>query len=143
MKKELTRIAVAFREAFETVGRNFDIGFFPGFPHGCCTWASIFIGNFLKEERCLLVRRVFSESNHEWTLAKGFIIDITSDQFDDSSESVIVAKESTWHNNLTIREIVEYSPPANYDLPHQKYKISDIYNSVKSKVINTLETVQP
>ncbi len=138
--EELTRIAKSFREAFETVGRSFNFGFFPYFPEGCCTWASIFIGNFLKEEHNLQAKRVFSKSNHEWTFVNNYIVDITADQFCNSISSVIVEKESKWHSQLGILEIDDYFPVSQYDMSHEKYKVSDIYKTIKFKVLETLGT---
>ena len=142
--KDLTKIAKAFREAFETIGRSYGFGFFPSFPEGCCTWASIFVGNFLIEEYGLCPLRTHSDSlhsgiSHEWVLLEGIIIDITADQFDDSAGSVIVKKESAWHKKLKVSEISYYSQVSKYDNPHEPHKVSDIYKSIKSRVLKSLK----
>lgn len=144
-KKEIIQIAKAFRDAFETVGRSYGYPF-SIFPTECCTWASIFIGNFLIEEYGLCPQRVYSAlhpsppaSKHEWTLLDNIIIDITADQFEDSSDSVIVKKESTWHGKLEGSEVCDYSKVSKYDMPHHSHKISDIYKSIKSKVLKSLK----
>lgn len=129
-RNDLVQIANAFRKAFETVGRGQKFGNFPHFPEGCCSWASLFIGNFLIEEYGLRPQKVYSAlrhsgSKHEWVLLDGIIIDITADQFDDALGSVIVEPESQWHVKFKASEISDYLPVSKYDINDQQ-KISGI-----------------
>ena len=137
-RNDLVQIAKAFRKAFETVGRDQKFGNFPDFPEGCCSWASLFIGNFLIEEYGLRPQKVYSAlhhsgDKHEWVLLDGVIIDITADQFDDAPGSVIVELKSQWHATFKDSEIGNYLPVSRYDINDQQ-NISDIYKKNKSIV---------
>lgn len=138
-KEDLLRLGRAFRKAFETVGRSQSFGAFPHFPNGCCTWASIFIGNFLINEYDLSPKRVYSawhpsSSQHEWVLLSGTIIDITADQFDDAPAPIIVRNDSEWHAQFRDSKISDYLPVSKYDIRGNTQKVSDIYELIISEV---------
>ncbi len=97
----LRDIASEFREKFETEDLSQAPGFLPGFPKGCCSWATWMIGHFLKyelEEDVLEIQaeRVSDDGTdpHAWLVVDGVIVDIASDEFKDSAEKVIVTRDS-------------------------------------------------
>ena len=102
--EDLVIIATNFRKAFEDSDLSKAAGSLPHFPEGCCNWATWMIGHFLKFEMCQSVEEINAERasrsgtiSHAWLSADGIIIDITSDEFEDSEERVIVSRNSDWH----------------------------------------------
>lgn len=135
----LQSIAVAFRRSFETVDLSNAPGFLPSFPDGCCNWASWMIGHFLKYEQQMEPFEVIggrSSSDgyeeHSWLVLDDIIIDITSDEFPDSNEAVIVGTRSEWHKGW---EIVQTNPVKKiscYDaqLPSGPMRPSEVYELI-------------
>ncbi len=101
---ELRKIALAFRKSFESADLRQAPGNLPYFPDGCCTCASLFIATFLRDKYGLNFKRIDSGhrngSPHEWIEIDGIIVDITADQYKDSSSAVIVKEKSSWHSNF-------------------------------------------
>ncbi len=135
---ELQAIATAFRRSFEVVDLSNAPGFLPGFPDGCCHWASYMIGHFLKYEQQMEPFEVIGErspsdglENHSWLSLDDKIIDITSDEFPDSKEAVIVGTMSEWHKGWKvvkinpIRQIDHYDALSSFSsmLPSEVYKL--------------------
>jgi len=140
--KNLTRLANAFRNAFEIADLSQSPGFLPNFPSGCCSWASLFIGHYLRSECSISPQRIISARHtnggqHEWLILNGIIIDITADQFDDAPSPVIVETNSEWHARFQGGEISDLLPVSDYDnelIYLDKQKPSDVYEMIVTKV---------
>lgn len=138
----LTQLAKVFREAFDDADLSQALGFLPNFPSGCCSWASIFIGHYLKNECGLSPQRIHSARHinggqHEWLILNGIIIDITADQFDDAPSPVIVETDSEWHAQLQGGEKSDLRPVSDYDdemIYMDKQKPSEVYEMIVTKV---------
>lgn len=68
---------------------------FRDFPKGCCRDASIITGLYLEEKGfsdIIYCRKKFTQiySSHVWLEYKGFIIDLTADQFNNEFPGVII-----------------------------------------------------
>lgn len=76
------------------------------FPHGCCGNASERLQFKLINEGFesvkLIANRFIGEQSHAWLEYKGYIIDITADQFDDFEEEVFIMAtiESDFHKQF-------------------------------------------
>jgi len=134
----LRTLAFAFRQSIEKVVRSQAPELLHDFPKGCCSWASYFIGHYLKYELDLEPKRFVgalhapSGNHHEWIVLDDTIIDITADQFDDMSEPVVVSAESQWHSQLTGGCLTDVKPVSEYDSVIWKdgLKPSDVYEMV-------------
>lgn len=142
----LTQLAKAFREAFEVSDLSKAPGFLKNFPSGCCSWATIFIGHYLKNECGLSPKRILSAHHmsggqHEWLIVNDIIIDITADQFDDAPNSVIVETDSEWHAKLQGGERSSLRPVSDYDeiTCEDKQKASEVYTTIVTKVHELLK----
>ena len=146
--ENLLIIATDFRKAFEASDLSKAPGFLPHFPEGCCNWATWMIGHFLKFEMCQSVeeinarRELLSETlSHAWLSADGIIIDITSDEFEDSEAKVIVSRNSDWHKTWSIVQTIEIQRIDRYDSIGTGLRPSDIYEllvtSLRRKHVHT------
>ncbi len=137
-KKELLKIAQLFRKSIENINLDNAPGFLPHFPSGCCSWATLFLGNCLKNEFGLKPKRfcgaMYNGSSHEWIVLDSVIIDITSDQYEDSNKSIIVSEKSKWHEKFNDGKIMDIKTPKDYDSAITKgMKPSQIYILVIEK----------
>jgi hypothetical protein len=142
---DITGVALAFRKSFMMADLSQAPGFLPHFPDGCCSWASLFVGHYLKCELGLSPKRFLGASHpnggqHEWIILDGIIVDITADQFEDMSGPVIVRAESEWHNKLTGGRLTDISSMSACDSLCQKapfcskLKPSEAYEIVVANV---------
>jgi hypothetical protein len=140
---KLLIIANKFRSAFEETDLSEAPGFLPGFPEGCCSWASYMIGNYLKYELGLNPIEIQAERDaydgndpHSWIVVNDIIIDITSDEFDDSNEKVIVSSNSEWHKGWEVVNEAEIVKINEYDKIDygKKLKPTDVYNMLTERV---------
>lgn len=145
----LTQLAKAFKKAFDDSDLSQAPGFLQNFPSGCCSWATIFIGHYLKYECGLSLKRIHSArringDQHEWLIVNGIIIDITADQFDDAPSPVIVETDSEWHAQLQGGEISDLRPVSDYDeiMCMNKQKPSEAYEMIAIRVRDILKTKQ-
>ena len=142
MSENLTyfqNVATAFRHSFETVDLSSAPGFLPKFPEGCCNWASWMIGHYLKFEQQLDPFEAIGErsapdglENHSWLTISDVVVDITSDEFFDSSEAVIVSRFSRWHEAWKVVKTMPIRRIDYYDDPHRGRSMlpSDCYDVV-------------
>lgn len=120
-KNDLVFVASEFRANIEKSNLPQEPGILFEFPAGCCSWATWMIGHFLKYELSYDISERQADrhsadgiDSHAWLVARGVIIDITSDQFVDSDERVIVNSRSLWHstwniiNNTDVKRIETY-----------------------------------
>ena len=89
IKNHCTKIRNAF------VAVKAQSALFKDFPQGCCRDASIVIGLYLKEKGfsdSLYCSKEFSQTfpSHSWIEYKGFIIDVTAEQFDHEFTEVLI-----------------------------------------------------
>jgi|GEM_PF-4929906 len=120
----LHEIAWAFRRSFMNVDLSNAPGFLPGFPDGCCHWACWMTGHFLKYEQGLEPTEVIGErfasdgtEAHAWLTVDKTLIDITSDEFSDSNEPVIVSEFSEWHRKWEVVQTRSIKEIGSYDVP--------------------------
>jgi len=132
----LTNIANQFRKKFESTDLSQAPGFLSGFPEGCCSWATWMIGHYLKFELMENVLEIQGErfsddgtDNHAWLDVGGIIVGITSDEFNDSEERIIVSNNSDWHTGWTIINTAEIERIETYNQINYgtKLKPSDVY----------------
>lgn len=104
--------------------------FWPGFPGGACSDASLVLGAVLDDAghrgfECAwgeIVKPDGTRPSHGWLQRGDLIIDITADQFDDVTETVIVSRDSAWHRKW---RIVTMSPG---DLKEHKItEVAELY----------------
>ena len=135
--ENLLVIATDFRKAFEASDLSKAPGFLPHFPEGCCSWATWMIGHFLKFEMCHSVEEINAERAslpHAWLSADGIIIDITSDEFEDSEAKVIVSRNSDWHKTWSIVGTIEIQRMNTYDVSGTGHRASDIYELLVTSI---------
>lgn len=139
--RQLNRIACSFREAIERIDLSDAPGALPDFPEGCCTWATLFLGNYLKLECRYKPKRILSATrgggiNHEWIILDKINIDIVADQFSDSPSAVIVSENSTWHKQWKGGKIAEIHPVSKYEAValRGQTKPSKLYEMIVSEV---------
>ncbi len=145
-KNYLLKLAHEFRQAFETVDLSRAPGLLPHFPHGCCMWATIFIGNFLQDEYGLSAQHVGADhrridgNNHEWVMVNGISIDITADQYLDAPSGIIVESNSQWHKGWPVSEVKDVKSIYEYDhIVSQRNQLpSEIYSVIKLRVRDAL-----
>ena len=136
-------LASAFRRAFESEDLSDAPGFLSGLPKGCCSWATWMIGHFLMFEMQVDAEEVNGErwapngtDPHAWLEVGSTIVDITSDEFEDSDVPVIVSDESEWHRTWTVRARHKIKPIETHDaaFAHCSVKPSDIYYRLVARV---------
>jgi hypothetical protein len=139
----LKAIAEEFRKSFEELDFEKAPGFLVKFPEGCCSWASYMIGHFLKYERGFNPIEIQAERDdpngmdpHSWLAVEDIIIDITSDEFEDSGSKVIVTNYSEWHDTWKIVNKAEIVEINTYDqIPFgTELKPSEIYELLVERV---------
>jgi hypothetical protein len=75
------------------------------FPKGVCGAVCFLLGHYLREngfpgaEYVNGIRRADGES-HAWIETDGIIVDITSDQFAEIADEVVVTRDTTWHREF-------------------------------------------
>lgn len=97
--------ASVFRKAIERCARSGRLRAITlhNFPHGSCGDVADMLGMYLNETLALNTEYVagwHASRSHAWLEHAGIVIDITSDQF--GNEPVLVAEESSWHQQFDI-----------------------------------------
>ena len=143
-EKELIDIAKAFRKAIELTDFSIENVGEEGhlrmrhFPEGCCAEVTTSLALYLKYEYnvqdiakyCAQIEEGSKwYGTHEWLEHNGIIIDITANQFPMVAESIIVARESDFHNKYAKKKSKLTTVFGLEHLPD--YKIS-IYESIMS-----------
>ena len=99
----LMELATRFRRAIDRSDRD-QLGIaFKDFPAGSCGDTVIMLKSYLSTCGIKPLVRVCGqrrEKSHAWLESDGLIIDITADQFEDCGDSVIVTRESDWHDTF-------------------------------------------
>jgi hypothetical protein len=104
--------------------------FWPGFPGGACSDASLVLGAILDDAghsgfECAwgeIVGPNGTRPSHGWLQRGDLIVDITADQFDEVTDAVIVSTDSVWHRKW---RIVTMSPG---DLKQHKVReVAELY----------------
>lgn len=115
--KELRKKALAFRDELENYYRrnpdvNHSTNFLDptrgSFPLDHCKAASLMFGEYLSNhcgidsDQLNYARGTRNDEIHGWLIYDGWIVDLTSDQFDNEERKVIVEAEgdSTWHKSF-------------------------------------------
>lgn len=126
---EIKKISTAVREAIVDSDGAWP-QFWPGFPGGSCSDASLVLGAILDDAghtgfQCAwgeIVKPDGTRPSHGWLQRGDLIVDITADQFDEIAEPVIVATDSAWHRKW---RIVTMSPG---DLKEHKIReVAELY----------------
>jgi len=105
-ENKLYAAALGFRALIEKCDpKSLSVGF-QEFPLGSCDDAALLLGKYLEQNNCGEFDCVSGKrgtQTHAWLVnANGVIVDITSDQFDENHEAVIVSRESAWHKTFEI-----------------------------------------
>ena len=111
IEPEIFDCATEFRLAIERTDRaRLPIGL-TEFPAGSCSDASILLGVYLSEKghgEFELIRghrgRMDDDTygTHAWLFQNDLVVDITADQFDEIEQSVLVKRDSDWHEQFEI-----------------------------------------
>jgi hypothetical protein len=97
-------VAIAVRRAIE-MSPSKELPW-PNFPHGACGDASLILGQIFHDFDINGFEYVCGNkynvdgawmSSHAWLKCDEWVVDITADQFPDMDTSVIVSKDSVWH----------------------------------------------
>lgn len=127
--EEIRNISAAVRDAISE-SPTLRPQFWPGFPGGACSDASLVLGAILDDAghsgfECAwgeIVKPDGTRPSHGWLQRGDLIVDITADQFDEVSEPVIVSTDSAWHRKW---QIVTMSPG---DLKEHKIReVAELY----------------
>ncbi|KAA1244549.1 hypothetical protein [Aquimarina sp. RZ0] len=100
---DIRRIATKFRK--DICNGNIKIPFGEDFPSGCCGNASDRLKRILECKGFQNIRYTngwIDKQSHGWLEYKGFIIDITADQFENITEEIIIIhkNESDFHKQF-------------------------------------------
>ena len=118
------------------------------FPDGCCNWASYFIGHYLKYEMSLNPIEIIGcrpgsdgEDEHSWVVVDDIIIDITSDQFSDSIEPIIIGYTSAWHETWQViqRNPIHRIETKDFVSLGNKLSASAVYRLVIRRALGGIE----
>jgi len=77
--------------------------FFGHFPTGACGNSSDLLGTWLEEkgiEGLEYVNGMYDGKSHGWLEFGEWIVDITSDQFEDGCDPVFISKDSSFHDSF-------------------------------------------
>ena len=141
--KSIQELAQAFREAFLSADLSGAPGNLPYFPKGCCSWATWFLGHYLKIEHGLEPVEIqatrFSPDgtqHHAWIEVSGLIVDITSDQFEDCPLPIYGVEHSLWHQTWekARREDIHDVERLDSALLNSSIKPSEAYNRILTQV---------
>lgn len=110
------------------------------FPSGSCGDATLLLAKYLEENGCGKFSYYLggrSKHSHAWLQRGNLIVDITADQFEDQTQSVIVTVDQGWHSHFDGKE--EHVADMDiYDL-HTKSMLRAGYSSVL-KILQSLKT---
>lgn len=112
VQKQLMHECIKYRKAIENNKDKLEMWWFHKFPNGCCSDTSLMLGRYLDDKqygKAYHVSGILGHNSHAWLELDGWIIDITADQFAEVDESIIVAKETYFHNRFEDVEKVIYS----------------------------------
>lgn len=138
-EKSVQEIAQLFREAFLFVDLSGAFGNLPYFPKGCCSWATWFLGHYLKFENGLEPVEIQGTrlsrdgmQNHAWLEVSGLTVDITSDQFEDCASPIYGVVNSLWHQTWKRVHQVDIFEVERLD--RANIKPSEIYKRIHTQV---------
>jgi hypothetical protein len=102
---EIRRLATEFRQAIERCPRERLPITFTAFPHGACGDAVLLLAKYLERNGHIgfaYVLGMRSGRSHAWLGRGALIVDITADQFEDQSQSIVVDTSSRWHASFRL-----------------------------------------
>jgi hypothetical protein len=103
---EVRRAAERFRRALE--GGGLVSAGLQCFPRGACADSSDLLADYLRGlglGEWTLHRGRLGRDSHAWLWSDGLIVDVTADQFEGISSSVLVTTDRSWH------DLFELDPP--------------------------------
>lgn len=106
------------------------------FPKGSCGDASLQLGKYLQQNGYADIRYISGwrdTMSHAWLLVDGFIVDITADQFQEISESVIITEDQSWHRQF-VEEINQVADFEIYNDESTKSQMWSVYNYILTKI---------
>jgi hypothetical protein len=110
-------LATEFRQAIERCPRERLPITFADFPRGACGDAVLLLAKYLEENGYTgfaYVLGMRSGGSHAWLGRGALIVDITADQFEDQSQSIIVDTQSSWHASFRLHS-EDRQHPANFE----------------------------
>ena len=119
MKHKLYLLAEGFRHALSTCPKDqfssFQKRHLENFPEQSCDVASLLLAYYLRDRGVPNVERVFGfwkTYTHAWLEIRGWIVDITADQFSGIDPIIAVsAKSQSWHSNFFVQIREPAYPP--------------------------------
>ncbi len=101
--EEIEKLATAFRAAIVKCDPKHLPNTLQNFPRGACGDAALLLAKYLKDNNCgdfLYVLGQRKNHSHAWLQSNDLIVDITADQFKDSTFQVIVTEDHSWHSGF-------------------------------------------
>jgi len=101
--EQVSEILKKARTLFESRGNEIDSVCFGNFPRGACGNASDIISKWLSQKGVSGLKYAHGtrgQASHGWLEYKSYILDITSDQFEDGCGSVFIGQSSKFHSSF-------------------------------------------
>lgn len=123
-----------FRRILEEYSQNESDERFSRFPCGCCGDVTELLSRYIVENLnfdTIYVCGIKEINNsHAWLVCKGYILDLTADQFNEGLPAVFISKQSSWHLSWKIE-----SSYRGYTRPeHWPYYPVEAWNYISSKM---------
>ncbi len=131
------KLVLKFRLAIENLTEN-DYGessWFSQFPKGCCGDTCELLSKYLFENgiEAEFVNGVNDFQWHAWLEYKGYIIDITADQFPEISDKVVIRLDKKWYSRFK-RQTREYKD-FEADDKLNVVRLGQLYKNIIEKII--------
>lgn len=111
----------------------------PTFPCGWCSYASILLGEYLRESglggfQTRSGRKQIGDATktHAWLQQDGLIVDVTADQFPDFAPDVFVSRSSPWHDEWDGFLGIRVASLAHYEGDDFEELIRDLYQRISA-----------
>jgi hypothetical protein len=125
----IRKLATEFRAAIERCPRSQLPITFTDFPLGSCGDAALLLAKYLERNGYTgfsYALGMRDGGSHAWLTRDRFVVDITADQFEDQSRSVIVELESKWHESFSRKP--EDQQPADFE-KYDKFTVATLANA--------------
>lgn len=139
--RSLESLARDFRIAIERSRPHLTSHSLQEFPRGACGDVSDMFGVFLQKKGFANVTYVAGErgsnkdgdwTTHAWLEVDGITVDISADQFSDAPNSIIVERESEWHDSF--ERIKQRSPGSCPPLEEFKIALDEDYDTIVNQL---------
>lgn len=132
----IEKLALSFRAAIESmITEEFgESTWFSRFPNGCCGDTSELLAKYFDDNgiRVEYVWGMHGNQSHAWIEYNDYVVDITSDQFSDIDERVVIKKDKQWYSKFK-RQSRRYS---NFEVDNKlnKERLSKLYKNITVRI---------